>query len=93
MLQIWWQQWDDQVVLPLTLVLIINKTIIHLNLSYYYFLNKLWNIVSFYFTALNILVPAVFVVKLLWASFLTLYNDLQLSANSFMVQEPRQAYV
>jgi len=65
MLQIWWQQWDDQVVLPLTLVLIINKTIIHLNLSYYYFLNKLWNIVSFYFTALNILVPAVFVVKLL----------------------------
>ena len=93
MLQIWWQQWDDQVVLPLTLVLIINKTIIHLNLSYYYFLNKLWNIVRFYFTALNILVPAVFVVKLLWASFLTLYNDLQLSANSFMVQEPRQAYV
>ena len=93
MLQIWWQQWDDQVVLPLTLVLIINKTIIHLNLSYYYFLNKLWNIVSFYFTALNILVPAVFVVKLLWASFLTLYNDLQLSANSLMVQEPRQAYV
>jgi len=65
MLQIWWQQWDDQVVLPLTLVLIINKTIIHLNLSYYYFLNKLWNIVRFYFTALNILVPAVFVVKLL----------------------------